>query len=73
MDHEHARLNTSAGADAFFAKLGEMCARLKDEGGLGILVNNVGMVNAVGLSVYLGVCSSYIRLGQSSPPKHESD
>jgi len=34
-----------AGADAFFAKLAETCKGLV--GGLGILVNNVGMVNAV--------------------------
>ena len=38
------------GADAFFAKLGETCANL--DGGLGILVNNVGMVNPVS-SIYL--------------------
>ena len=35
------------GADAFFAKLAETCKGLV--GGLGILVNNVGMVNAVSL------------------------
>jgi hypothetical protein len=36
-----------AGADAFFAKLGGVCAELVKDGGLGILVNNVGMVNPV--------------------------
>jgi len=35
------------GAEAFFMKLSETCKHL--EGGLGILVNNVGMVNAVSL------------------------
>jgi hypothetical protein len=35
------------GAEAFFMKLSETCKHL--EGGLGMLVNNVGMVNAVSL------------------------
>ena len=59
----------SAGADAFFAKLGEVCARLKDEGGLGILVNNVGMVNPVGPICRSGLaCHISVYIGQSSSP-----